>query len=113
VQPAAASEGRLETATKQFDQVAELDIANGDSEAAAIALAVSAEINSEMGRASIARKGVREPGFVGLGLEDRLALGELEKDREFCFSSETLSALERVARAQGYGRILRDAAEKN
>jgi tetratricopeptide (TPR) repeat protein len=53
---AAASEGRLETATKQFDQVAELDIANGDSEAAAIALAVSAEINSEMGRASIARK---------------------------------------------------------
>lgn len=53
---AAASEGRLETATKQFDQVAELDIANGDSEAAAIALAVSAEINSEMGRASIAKK---------------------------------------------------------
>jgi DNA-binding winged helix-turn-helix (wHTH) protein/tetratricopeptide (TPR) repeat protein len=53
---AAASEGRLETATKQFDQVAELDIANGDSEAAAIALAVSAESNSEMGRTSIARK---------------------------------------------------------
>lgn len=53
---AAASQGRLETATKQFDQVAEQDIANGDSEAAAIALAVSAEINSEMGRASIARK---------------------------------------------------------
>ena len=53
---AAASEGRLETAAKQFDQVAELDIANGDSEAAAIALAVSAELNSEMGRASIARK---------------------------------------------------------
>jgi len=53
---AAASEGRLETATKQFDQVAEQDIANGDSEAAAIALAVSAEINSEMGRASIANK---------------------------------------------------------
>jgi len=56
---------------------------------------------------------VREHGFVGLGLEDRLALGELEKDWEFCFSSETRSALERVARAQGYGRILRDAAEKN
>ena len=53
---AAASEGRIETATRQFDQVAELDIANGDSEAAAIALAVSAEINSEMGRASIANK---------------------------------------------------------
>jgi DNA-binding winged helix-turn-helix (wHTH) protein/tetratricopeptide (TPR) repeat protein len=53
---AAASEGRLENATKQFDQVAELDIANGDSEAAAITLAVSAEINSEMGRTSIARK---------------------------------------------------------
>jgi len=52
---AAASGGRLETATKQFDQVAELDIANGDSEAAAIALAVSAEINSEMGRTSIAK----------------------------------------------------------
>jgi tetratricopeptide (TPR) repeat protein len=52
----AASEGRLETATKQFDQAAELDIANGDSEAAAIVLAVSAEVNSEMGRASIAEK---------------------------------------------------------
>ncbi len=53
---AAASEGRLETATKQFDQAAELDIANGDSEAAAIVLAFSAEVNSEMGRASIAKK---------------------------------------------------------
>ena len=54
---AAASEGRLETATKLFDQTAELDIASGDSEAAAIALAFwSAEVNSEMGRASIAKK---------------------------------------------------------
>ena len=53
---AAASEGRLEAATKQFDQTAELDIANGDSEAAAIVLSVSAEINSEMGRTSIAKK---------------------------------------------------------
>jgi tetratricopeptide (TPR) repeat protein len=53
---AAASEGRLDTATQRFDQVAELDIANGDSEAAAIALAVSGEVNSEMGRASIAKK---------------------------------------------------------
>ncbi|MGH9495924.1 MAG: winged helix-turn-helix domain-containing protein, partial [Candidatus Sulfotelmatobacter sp.] len=53
---AAAAEGKLETATKLFDQAAELHIASGDSEAAAIALAVSAEINSEVGRASIARK---------------------------------------------------------
>jgi tetratricopeptide (TPR) repeat protein len=53
---AAAAEGRLETATNLFDQTAELDIASGDSEAAAIALAVSAEVNSEMGRSSIARK---------------------------------------------------------
>lgn len=53
---AAASEGRLEIATKLFDQTAELDIASGDSEAAAIALAFSAEVNSEMGRASMAKK---------------------------------------------------------
>ena len=53
---AAAAEGKLETATKLFDQTAELDIASGDSEAAAIALAVSAEINSELGNPSIARQ---------------------------------------------------------
>ena len=53
---AAAAEGRLETATKDFDRAAELDIAIGDSEAAAIVLSVSAEVNSEMGRASIAKK---------------------------------------------------------
>ena len=52
---AAASEGKLEVATQLFDQTAELDVASGDSEAAAIALAMSAEINSEMGRASIAK----------------------------------------------------------
>src|SRR5262249_24249515 len=53
---AAAAQGKLGTATKLFDQTAELDIANGDSEAAAIALAVSAEINSEMGIPSIAKR---------------------------------------------------------
>lgn len=53
---AAASEGKIETATKLFDQTAEADINNGDSEAAAIALVESAEMNSEMGRSSIAKR---------------------------------------------------------
>lgn len=53
---AAASEGKIETATKLFDQTAEVDISNGDSEAAAIALVESAEMNSEMGRSSIAKR---------------------------------------------------------
>ena len=52
----AASEGKIETATKLFDQTAEVDIRNGDSEAAAIALVESAEMNSEMGRSSIAKR---------------------------------------------------------
>jgi tetratricopeptide (TPR) repeat protein len=52
---AAASEGRIGAATKIFDQTSELQVRNGDSEAAAITLAVSAEINSEVGRSSIAR----------------------------------------------------------
>ncbi|HEY1676409.1 MAG TPA: winged helix-turn-helix domain-containing protein [Candidatus Sulfotelmatobacter sp.] len=51
---AAASEGRIEPATKLFDQTSEVQIRSGDSEAAAITLAVSAEINSEVGRSSIA-----------------------------------------------------------
>ena len=38
---AAASEGRIEPATKLFDQTSEVQIRSGDSEAAAIALAVS------------------------------------------------------------------------
>jgi tetratricopeptide (TPR) repeat protein len=53
---AAASEGKIETGTRLLDQAAELDISNGDSEAAAIALAESAEMNSEMGRSSIAKR---------------------------------------------------------
>jgi eukaryotic-like serine/threonine-protein kinase len=53
---AAAAEGKIETATKLFDQTAEVDIKNGDSEAAAIALVESAEMNSEMGRSAIARR---------------------------------------------------------
>ena len=52
----AASEGKIETATKLFDQAAEVDISNGDSEAAAIALVESAEMNSEMGRSSTAKR---------------------------------------------------------
>lgn len=52
---AAASEGRIETATRIFDQIAELDIRNDDSEAAAIALAASAEINSEAARSSTSK----------------------------------------------------------
>ena len=53
---AAAAEGRIETAIQLFDQTAEPDIASGDSEAAAIALAVSAEVNSEMGRTPVANR---------------------------------------------------------
>jgi tetratricopeptide (TPR) repeat protein len=53
---AAASEGKIESATRLFDRTAEVDISNGDSEAAAIALAESAEVNSEMGRSSIAKR---------------------------------------------------------
>ena len=53
---AAASEGKIETATRFFDQTAEIDIKNGDAEAAAIALAESAEMNSEMGRTAIAKR---------------------------------------------------------
>ncbi len=53
---AAASEGKIETATRLFDQTAEIDVKNGDAEAAAIALAESAEMNSEMGRTSIAKR---------------------------------------------------------
>src|SRR5262249_55486284 len=53
---AAAAEGKIETATKLFDQTVDIDISNGDSEAAAIALVESAEMNSEMGRSSIAKR---------------------------------------------------------
>jgi tetratricopeptide (TPR) repeat protein len=53
---AAAAEGKIETATKLFDQTADVDISNGDSEAAAIALVESAEMNSEMGRITIAER---------------------------------------------------------
>jgi eukaryotic-like serine/threonine-protein kinase len=53
---AAASEGKIEAATRLFDRTAEVDISNGDSEAAAIALVESAEMNSEMGRSSIAKR---------------------------------------------------------
>jgi len=53
---AAASEGKMDASTRLFNQVAELDISSGDSEAAAIDLAESAEMNSEMGRAPIAKR---------------------------------------------------------
>ena len=53
---ASASEGKIEAGTRLFDHTAEVDISNGDSEAAAIALAESAEMNSEMGRSAIAKQ---------------------------------------------------------
>ncbi len=87
---AAASEGRLETATKLFDQTAELDIASGDSEAAAIALAFSAEVNSEMGRASVAKKESEHALKLGrnemvYGLTGLVALrGNDVQRRSFC-----------------------------
>ena len=53
---AAASAGKIDKATGFFDQVAEMEVSNGDSEAAAIDLAESAEMNSEMGRSAIAKR---------------------------------------------------------
>lgn len=53
---AAAAEGKIEAATKLFDRTAEVDIRNGDMEAAAISLVESAEMNSEMGRSAIAKR---------------------------------------------------------
>ena len=50
-----AAMGKVKESTALLEEVAKRTAASGDSEAAANALAVSAEINSEMGRTAVAR----------------------------------------------------------
>ena len=63
-----AAMGKVKRSTELFEEVAKQNAATGDSEAAANTLAVSAEINSEMGRAAVAKRDV----------EDALKLGRNE-----------------------------------
>ncbi len=67
-----AAMGKIEQSTKLFEEVAKLNAASGDSEAAANALAISAEINSEMGRAGWAKK--ESEGALRLG-KNEIVLG--------------------------------------
>ena len=53
---AAAAEGRIKQSTRLFEEVAKIEMAQEDQESAANALSISAELNSELGRNSIARE---------------------------------------------------------
>jgi len=57
-------------------------------------------------------QGAREHGFVGLELEDRLAIAELtSKTGNVALAREKLAALERAARAKGFGLIAAKASK--
>ena len=51
-----AAMGKVTESTKLFEEIVKQIAASGESEAAANTLAISAEINSEMGRAALAEK---------------------------------------------------------
>jgi tetratricopeptide (TPR) repeat protein len=51
-----AANGKVKESTKLFEKVAKMNLAHGDAEAAATALSVAGEINSEMGWSAIAMK---------------------------------------------------------
>jgi eukaryotic-like serine/threonine-protein kinase len=67
-----AARGKIKQSTELFEQAAKLTAASGDSEAAANTLAISAEINSEMGRATLAQK--KSEDAVKLG-KNQIVLG--------------------------------------
>ena len=68
----AAAEGKVKESTKLFEQVAGLDAATGDLESAANALAITAEINSEMGWSAVAERKSGEALKLG---KNELVLG--------------------------------------
>ena len=69
---AAAAVGKINESTRMFEQAAKLDVAAGDLESAANCLAVSAEINSEVGWTAIAQKKSEEARRLG---ENEIVLG--------------------------------------
>jgi eukaryotic-like serine/threonine-protein kinase len=67
-----AAMGKVKQSAELFEQAAKLSAASGNSEAAANTLAISAEINSEMGRATLAQK--KSDDAVRLG-KNQIVLG--------------------------------------
>ena len=85
-----AAMGKVKQSTELFEEVARLSAASGDSESAADTLAVSAEINSEMGRAALAQKESEDAIKLGknqivLGLRALIAsrAGDEKRSHEF------------------------------
>ncbi|HYL98794.1 MAG TPA: winged helix-turn-helix domain-containing protein, partial [Blastocatellia bacterium] len=73
---AAAAMGKVKESTRLFEQAARLDVVDGDLESAANVLAITAEINSEMGRSAIAQRKSEEALKLGKN-EIVLGLGSL------------------------------------
>ena len=85
-----AAMGKVKESTELFEQAARQSAAAGDSEAAANTLAISAEINSEMGRSAVAQRDVEEALKLGknqivLGLAALIAsrAGDEKRSHEF------------------------------
>jgi eukaryotic-like serine/threonine-protein kinase len=116
-----AAMGKVTQSTKLFEQVARQSAASGDSESAANTMAVSAEINSEMGRGAVAQREFEEAIRLGkneivLGLGALIAsragnekrsqelLGELDHDYPLAtFNIDLYSPMARATLAASHG----------